>query len=331
MPSPATTVELSVLRAGHVEVQDLGRPGLSGVGIPPRGAADQSAARTANVLAGNREDAPLVEVTGSELAITAPAPLLVAATGAAEIEVDGHRQPAWETLVVPPGATLTVRVAGTGFRAYLAVNGDLDAPRVLGSAAPDPLLEAGVRLEAGGALRLSSRFTRIPSGTFGPVFRFGLTAPSYAEHTIRVTAGPDLGRLAGGREVLEREHPVLPDSDQVGLRLAASLSMAGAGEILSRGVPVGAVEVPPSGELLVLLRGRLVTAGYPVVAVVTTESLDRLGQVRPGTSLRFALCDADAARALLRRASTERAILAGRVREAFTASGIGFCLPPTAH
>ncbi len=327
MPGPATTVELSVLRAGYAEVQDLGRPGLGVVGIPPRGAADQASARTAHVLAGNREDAPLIEVTGSELALTAPVALLVAATGAAEVHVDGHRQPAWETLVVAPGATLSVRVVEPGFRAYLAVNGELEAPSVLGSAAPDPLLGAGDRLETGGTLRLSSRFTRIPGGTLGPVFRFGLTAPSYAAHTIRATPGPDLDRLAGGAAALERDLRVLPDSDQVGLRLAARLTMAEAGEIVSRGVPVGAVEVPPSGELLVLLRGRLVTAGYPVVAVVTTESLDRLGQVRPGTSLRLRLCDVATAHDLLRRQAAERAALAGRVREAFRTSGIGDCLP----
>lgn len=326
MPGTATTVELSVLRAGYAEVQDLGRPGLGGAGIPPRGAADQSAARTANVLVGNREDAPLVEITGSELALRAPVALLVAATGAAQIEVDGHRQPAWETLVVPPGAVLTVRVSGDGFRAYLAVNGALETPAVLGSVAPDPLLEVGTRPATGDILRVESRFTRIPGGPLGPVFRFGLAAPSYADRTIRVTAGPDLGRLGEDTRALEREFRVLPDSDQVGLRLAANIALSEAGEIVSRGVPVGAVEVPPSGELLVLLRGRLVTAGYPVVAVVTTESLDRLGQLRPGTSLRFALCDVATARDLLRRQVAARSALAGRVRQAFATSGIGDCL-----
>lgn len=324
-PTAAQTVAVSVLRAGYAEVQDLGRPGLGGVGIPPRGAADQASARTANVLAGNRENAPLVEITGSELALTAPAALLIAATGAAEVEIDGHRQPAWETLVVPPGTVLTVRATADGFRAYLAVNGELDVPTVLGSAAPDPLLDIGTLVATGDVLRLSSRFTRIPEGTL-PVFRFGLTAPSYAERTVRVTPGPDLNRLLGGPAVLEREFRVLPDSDQVGLRLAADLPLTGAGEIVSRGVPVGAVEVPPSGELLVLLRGRLVTAGYPVVAVVTTESLDRLGQVRPGTSVRFALCDVETAHELLRHQVVGRTVLAARVRQAFTASGIGDCL-----
>jgi allophanate hydrolase subunit 2 len=59
------------------------------------------------------------------------------------------------------------------------------------------------------------------------------------------------------------------------------------GEVLSRGVPVGAVEVPAGDELLVLHRGRGVTAGYPVLAVVTSTGLSALGQTRPGQSVRF--------------------------------------------
>ena len=62
---------------------------------------------------------------------------------------------------------------------------------------------------------------------------------------------------------------VAPESDHVGLRLAGEAPRrTHAAEILSRGVPVGAVEIPPSGGLLVLLRGRLVTAGYPVADFV---------------------------------------------------------------
>lgn len=59
------------------------------------------------------------------------------------------------------------------------------------------------------------------------------------------------------------------------------------GEVLSRGVPIGAVEVPAGDELLVLHRGRGVTAGHPVLAVVTATGLSALGQVRPGQSLTF--------------------------------------------
>ena len=82
-------------------------------------------------------------------------------------------------------------------------------------------------------------------------------------------------------------------SNHIGLRLRRHRRRRPAGartgdEVLSRGVPIGAVEVPAGDELMVLHRGRGVTAGYPVLAVVTATGLSRLGQARPGQSVSFA-------------------------------------------
>ncbi|WFR68678.1 hypothetical protein P9139_08195 [Curtobacterium flaccumfaciens] len=77
-------------------------------------------------------------------------------------------------------------------------------------------------------------------------------------------------------------------SNHVGLRLSGTPPVrSSSAEVLSRGVPVGAVEVPSPSDLLVLHRGRGVTAGYPVLAVLTTASLDVMAQVRPGQQVRF--------------------------------------------
>ena len=139
-----------------------------------------------------------------------------------------------------------------------------------------------------------------------------------------MTPGPDLDRVAGG---VERRFTVLPQSDQVGLRLAADapLQLAGAPEMLSRGVPVGAVEVPPSGELIILMRSRLVTAGYAVAAVVISHDVDLLAQKRPGDEVELVMIDADAARAALRARDVERRVLRARVRVALAARGLGAC------
>ena len=99
-----------------------------------------------------------------------------------------------------------------------------------------------------------------------------------------MTAGPELEEFAP--EELRGPWTVSVQSDHVGLRAEGPTPVrAGRAEILSRGVPVGAVEVPPNGGLLVLLYGRLVTAGYPVPYVATSSSLDVLGQARPGDRL----------------------------------------------
>lgn len=329
------TVELRVLSAGMASVQDLGRPGYGYLGIPTNGASDGQSARVANTLVGNAVDAPLLEVTGSAFAFEATGDVVVAVTGAAErVSVDGVAQPAWNTLVVPAGRRVAIEDPAGGLRSYVAVNGRLRVEPVLGSVAPDRLLGVGRTLRAGDTLGLDSGFTALdhPFSRI-PLFRFGAApAPRSGPLLLETTVGPDAHEFPDHLDgTLDAAYEVSPQSDHIGLRLLGPTpERTTAREILSRGVPVGAIEVPPAGGLLLLLRGRLVTAGYPVVAVATTESVDRLGQVRPGEEVRFHVSDPAQARAAVRRRDDELRQLATRVRSAFGQVGLGHVLAAAA-
>jgi allophanate hydrolase subunit 2 len=220
-----------------------------------------------------------------------------------------------------------VPVPDDGYRSYLAVNGDLDAPRILGSVAPDRLLEIGTRLAPGDSLAVESRYAA-QADDLGGLFRLGAAPqPIRLPARVPVTGGPELDRLVLGAAALDQTLRLLPQSDEVGLRFeGAPLERNRTEEILSRGVPLGAVEVVPDGSLLVLMRGRLVTAGYPVVAVVTTTGLDQIGQLRPGDEARLELVELADARADVRHQAAARDALAERVRTAFTARGLGAAL-----
>jgi allophanate hydrolase subunit 2 len=50
---------------------------------------------------------------------------------------------------------------------------------------------------------------------------------------------------------------------------------------------LGAIQVPPSGQPVLFLADHPLTGGYPVVAVVVDDDIDRAGQLRPGQQLRF--------------------------------------------
>jgi 5-oxoprolinase (ATP-hydrolysing) subunit C len=324
-----TPAALIVEKVGHAQVQDLGRPGFASLGIAANGALDQHAARIANILVGNDDGAALIEVTGSEFVVVAGADVLIAVTGAAEhVVLDGHLQPAWETLWVARGTRVAIPFPERGFRSYLAVGGGIRADRVLGSVSTDALLEiggqvrAGARLDVGDEARRAS--TPVPAGEWGALFRMGARRPALGPHAVvRAIEGPDLDRIVDGRALLANTFRVRPQSNHIGLRLdCPPVERSRTDELQSRGVPIGAVEVPPTGGIIILLRGRLVTAGYPVVAVVTTESLDRLGQIRPGDEVAVAFVDGGTARAALRAKAAERAALALRVRRAFHAKGL---------
>ena len=183
---------LAIGRSGHAVVQDLGRPGLAHLGIAGNGPADQHAARLANILVGNADHAPLLEVTASELVVTALRPLLLAVTGAARhVLVDGRSLPAWETLAVHPGATVTVPAARVGIRSYLAVNGSIEGSGAHGSVAPDALYGVGRRLHPGDEVRIDTRYSGpIEADPLSGVFRFRAEPTPVSEHpTIDVRRG----------------------------------------------------------------------------------------------------------------------------------------------
>ena len=315
---------IQVQRAGYVVVQDLGRTGLAAIGISANGAGDQSSARLANTLVGNADGAALIEIIASELVLTAGSDLLIAITGAAKtVEIDSISHHTHETLVVPAGATIFVPAPMSGQRTCLAVNGQIKAPSILGSVGPDSFLDFGQRLVSGMQLEIETKFNAGLMGSDFSLFRFNIPAPNYSnEIRLLATVGPDVDRLKAGAAGLEEQFTVLPQSDHVGMRLSGvDLELVVAGEILSRGVPIGAVEVTPSGELIILLRGRLLTAGYPVVAVLTRSAIDQASQATPGTKVSLVVVDMESAK----RELAEKELLLGqlslRVAQAFGTRG----------
>lgn len=92
---------LTIRIAGITTVQDLGRVGRSRYGLPANGACDQHSARVANVLCGNAERAPLLEITALDFACVPSGDILVAVTGApADVTVEGVVRPQWEPVPV---------------------------------------------------------------------------------------------------------------------------------------------------------------------------------------------------------------------------------------
>lgn len=317
---------LHVVDPGFTTVQDLGRPGYGRIGVGHNGAGDRHAAVVASTLVGNDPGSPLLETTATGWSFTLDRPALVAVTGAAErVTVAGQPQPVWQTLVVPPERPVMVEAPERGWRTYVAIGGDLQADRTLGSVAPDPLLGVGTRLEAGDELAVRTRFAGLthPHTTI-PVFRFTVDRPPTGPAwEIAVTPGPEAAEFPENAWEGMGDFEVGRDSDYVGLRLHGDApERGGRQEMISRGVPMGAVEVPPTGGLLVLLRGRLVTAGYPVLGVATSVAVDRLAQARPGDLVRFRPVPTAGAVAEARGQAMTVADLARRVRAALRASGL---------
>ncbi len=322
------TGSLVILQPGHSVVTDLGRTKGPAFGLPINGALDQFSAKAANILAGNTDNEPLLELTALDFRMRATTDLLIAVTGAPlDLTVGGRDCPQWEPVSVRAGETVAVRGIRTGLRAYIAVHGSFTVPTLLGSCAPDTVVGFGLKLLEGTELATQKTTAPITQPHYGlPLFRLGLTKPDFSTHpVIDVTDGPDVAEFGTTADLLfTSQYTVSPRSNHIGLRLGGALPERQlTTEVLSRGVPVGAIEVPSREELLVLHRGRGVTAGYPVLAVVTSRSLDALAQARPGHTITFRKTTVADATATHRAACLELDRLRSTIQTVFGLLGIG--------
>lgn len=294
---PAVTGErwIEVIHPGGMTtVQDLGRPGHQACGVSPGGAVDRWSLRAANLLVGNDENAAALEMCAS-----GPVLRFHAKAAVAFVNGEGRRRR------VNAGETLDFSDLGSGVRAYLAVAGGLQIPRMLGSAATDPqagfgglggrALVAGDRLEFGVA-------ARVPGGRDWHVGR--MPAGRDTEIELRFLAGvqaPWFPREAR-RRFREEIYRVTPQSDRMGTRLFGSaLELEAPREMVSQPVACGSVQVPPDGQPIVLMAGRQTIGGYPQIGHVISVDLPKLARAWPGARVRFREVGWEEARELLRR------------------------------
>ena len=313
---------LEVIEPGLLtSIQDAGRPDWTHLGVPIGGACDRWSLAVANLLVGNEPGAAAVEMTlvGATFAIRAPITI-----GLGGADLGGSVRETGRRLV--PGRSYrldgdtTVSFDGdasreAGARAYVALPGSIEVPLVLGSASTalgagfggveGRALRAGDVLQAAGASHGATDFDGLPppgaawpESPDAPFSDAAMTAP------IRLLPGP----ARGLESIVAAEWRVGPASDRVGLRLEGPAVDTGeAMELLSHGVVWGAIQVPAGGAPIVLLADHQTTGGYPIAAVAISADHPRLGQLRPGATVRFESTTIDVARLALAR---QRAALA---------------------
>jgi biotin-dependent carboxylase-like uncharacterized protein len=282
--------EVRVLEAGLLTtIQDAsGRPALGRFGVPPGGAMDAPAARLANRLVGNDGDEAVLEVTllGPTLEWTTGAHIGLAGAdlGAA---TDGRFLPSGHSYRLGPGAVLSLAAARSGARAYLAVEGGFNVAPLLGSRSTDRRSGFGGldgrALQAGDVLTFTASQDRPLRSAVGAVPR--------ADRPLSfIAAGTSSGWFAPSeaRAFCATGWRVATDSDRIGIRLTDGPTlMASTAGIASLALPVGAVQVPPSGEPIIKMVDGPVTGGYPVLGVIARIDHAKLAQAAPGATLRF--------------------------------------------
>ena len=294
--SVAAARSVSVIDPGLLTtVQDGGRWGHQSLGVPVCGAMDWVAQRTANALVGNAPGEAVLEATlaGPKLRFEQRTTFAVAGADLGAT-LDGARVPHCTAVSCPAGGVLRFANRVFGARAYLAMDGGIDVPRVLASRSTHVLTRMG-----GWNGRALMQGDRLGLGSSGPSVGRRRPTPEATAYVrgggarVRVIPGPQSEHFPPDAfDILERTRFIIsPQSSRMGYRLqGAQIPRLSDPEMISDAAFIGAIQVPSSGEPILLMADRQTTGGYPQLAVVITADVPLAAQLAPGDWIEFRVC-----------------------------------------
>lgn len=319
---------LTIVKPGLLTtIQDLGRYGWQKYGIVVSGAMDPIAHRLANILVMNDENCPTLEMTLVGATLRFEENTVIALTGAdMSPRLNGRRIPIGTAIAVEKGDVLEFGIAEDGCRTYLAVHGGFDVPRVFKSSST--YLRAGFGGFKGRTLEKGDRIKRkkTDSTFFQKVKnmrrRWAISRYFYPprSRTVRVMKGRQFQLFTKESQQAFFREPftVTSDSDRMGYRLTGpTLSLTKKFEMISEGVAFGSIQVPASGDPIVLLADRQTVGGYPKIAQIATVDFSTIAQKKPGDEITFSEITVEEAQMLIRRLETEMRLIKASVRLQF--------------
>ena len=293
-------MSITVLKPGlQSTIQDLGRYNYSHFGISASGAADRLSLQVGNLLVGNNKDASAIEMTiiGGKYEFNSDCYIAISG-GEFDAVLDSNVIKNQKAIKINKGQRLSFGQTKTGARAYLCVQGGIDVNRYL-----------------------SSKSTHILSGMGGyfgrpiikgDVLRFGKNENSAILKSIdnildmktanlRITKGLQYNYFSDNtwNNFTSNSFIVSNLSNRMGIRLDGNkISSAIENEIITEGVPLGAIQVPKSGDPIISFVEHQTTGGYPKIANVIMADLYKVGQLKPDDKINFDLVSMDEAEEL---------------------------------
>jgi antagonist of KipI len=279
---------INILDAGFLTtVQDLGRHGYQRFGVPLAGAMDRFALAAANLLVYNPPGAAALEVglQGAEFELDEDN--LVAVTGSGfELRIDGKTMPLWTAVFARAGSRIALVKKGMGCWAYLGTAGGGILSEVeLGSRSTYIRGGFGQLCQAGDWLKCGAP-PKNATGKAGRTLPPGRRPPYGESVTVAAVCGPqeELFSAAGMETFFASEYGISSNSDRMGYRLeGAAVEHQGSADILSEGMLFGSVQVPASGQPIVMMSECGATGGYSKIATVVSADLPLLAQCTPGS------------------------------------------------
>lgn len=273
-------------------IQDHGRPGLQHLGIPIGGPLDRQSAFLGNKIVGNDTVSPVLEVTllGPEIEFSADCSIAI--TGAnLSPTINGASCKMYRLLSITAGDILKFGQPITGCRSYLAIAGDWQVDKWMGSASttthqPDLFTPKSL-------IRKNTEITIIASEK--RVKQPGTTsvAPKFLNNVVvRVMPGPEYNLFSETfiKAFLNTKHKLSNDCNRMAYRLMDNIpGFKPDQELISSGIVPGTIQITNEGQPIILLADAQTTGGYYRIANIIDEDLDILGQLKPGDKISFQL------------------------------------------
>ncbi|MBO6824973.1 MAG: biotin-dependent carboxyltransferase family protein [Sneathiella sp.] len=306
------TTSLEILSPGLIStLQDKGRFGMASSGVPRAGAVDPVSLQIGNALVGNdaytaaiefRFMGPKIKAHGGPIRLGLAAETTAILTRADADEDDVEITP-WRSFLMHEGDTLAIKPLKGSATGYLTIGGGADVAPVLGSIST--YARAGLGGLDGAPLKEGDHIpTHAARAT--EIDRV-VTKPCPLEATpIRVIAGPQDDYFSTDTLTRFTAQPftVSKDVDRMGIRLEGdeinALPEKGH-DLISDGSVPGAIQVPGSGQPIILFTDCQTVGGYPKIGGVIAADMHRLGQLLPGAEIQFEFVDLKTAQAILKQ------------------------------
>lgn len=285
---------IKILDAGLLTtVQDLGRYGFQRYGVSASGVMDEYSAKIANKLVGNKVGEAVLETTLKGVQMEFLQNTAVAITGGnCDVTLNGTKIELWQSYLVNRGDILKMGICRSGLRNYLAFSGGVDVPVIMNSKSTNLKAKVG---GFNGRKLMTGDILSVGVGSLeAPLTLNKHYIPTYSKD---IKVGVILGQQddhfteAGIKTFLNETYTVTQESDRMGIRLSsvsgATIEHKNGADIISDGITFGAIQVPGSGQPIVMMADRQTTGGYTKIGNVISSDLAKLAQATPGTKVKF--------------------------------------------
>lgn len=272
-------------------IQDAGRRGYQRFGVAASGAVDVHAYAYANILVGNQPTEAVLEATIAGPSLEFTSTTIIAVTGGdLTPAINGMLITMYKAIKVKSGDVLSFHGRKTGCRAYIAFAGGLDIPKVMGSRSTYIKAKVGGldgrKLQTGDVLNLREEVTDLPNLDHRIMEQQIYTN----DNTVRVLMGPQEHKYTekGIRSFLNTPYKVSKEFDRMGCRLSGKkIELVDDGNIITDGIAFGSIQVPDSGQPIIMLSDRQTTGGYGKIASVINVDMPAIAQSITGDVIRF--------------------------------------------